>query len=329
MSNVCLLDPALPSVDGEPSDNLGDSIISEAIIKELQDLRPFRFHRVPTKRKLTTGELELARKADIVLLGGSNLLSSNLRQYNQWKISASIRNIISPPLTDVVCCGTGWWQYQGAPTYRTRLFYSRVLSPKALHSVRDRYTEIKLKRCGINNVVNTSCPTLWSLHGCETNHRRGKNIVFTLTDYKRDIDCDNALVSLLGSVASGELSFFPQGLYDVEYLRSLDSFRAHRSRITILSRSLKSLNDLAASEDSVYVGTRLHCGARFLQHGRNALIVAVDNRAAEIKMDIGLPVVPRGDLQTISCWLGGLTEWAPIELPLDEIKRWKQQFVSD
>ncbi len=329
MSHICLLDPALPSIDGEPSDNLGDSIISEAIMKELQDLRHFQFHRLPTKRKLTTSELELAREADIVLLGGSNLLSSNLRRYNQWKISASVRNLISPPLTDVICCGTGWWQYQAAPTYRTRLFYSRVLSPKRLHSVRDRYSEIKLRRCGIENVVNTSCPTLWSLHGRETNHRQGKNIVFTLTDYMRDVDRDNALISLLGRVANGEMAFFPQGIHDVEYLRSLDSFRAYRSRIAILPRSLKSLNDLASSEDTVYVGTRLHCGARVMQLGRNALIIAVDNRAAEIKKDIGLPVVLRDDFPTISRWLAGLTDWAPIELPLDGIKQWKQQFASD
>jgi hypothetical protein len=64
-----------------------------------------------------------------------------------------------------------------------------------------------------------------------------------------------------------------------------------------------------------------------MQLGRDALIIAVDNRAAEIKKDIGLPVVPRGDLHTISCWLAGLTDWAPIELPLDGIKQWKQQFA--
>jgi hypothetical protein len=66
-----------------------------------------------------------------------------------------------------------------------------------------------------------------------------------------------------------------------------------------------------------------------MQLGRNALIIAVDNRAAEIKKDIGLPVVLRDDLHTISCWLAGLTDWAPIELPLDAIKQWKQQFASD
>ena len=86
---------------------------------------------------------------------------------------------------------------------------------------------------------------------------------------------------------------------------------------------------MAASEDSVYVGTRLHCGARFLQQGRNALIIAVDNRAAEIKKDTGLPVVLRNDFETIRSWLEGLTDWAPINLPLDAIKQWKQQFASD
>ena len=228
MSHICLLDPALPRKDGNPLDNLGDCVISEAIIKELEDLRLPQIHRLPTKRKLKASELQLVREADIVLLGGSNLLSSNLRRYNQWKISASIRNLIWPPLTNVICCGTGWWQYQGAPTVRTRMFYSRVLSPNKLHSVRDQYSVTKLRQCGIENVVNTSCPTLWSLHGRETNHRQGKNIVFTLTDYKKDAARDNALISLLGNVASGEMAFFPQGLKDEKYLRSLASYKAHK-----------------------------------------------------------------------------------------------------
>ena len=53
-----------------------------------------------------------------------------------------------------------------------------------------------------------------------------------------------------------------------------------------------------ANTEFDYVGTRLHAGILALNYRKRTLIIAVDNRAAEMKTDINLPVIARGDLES-------------------------------
>ncbi|MGC4050776.1 MAG: polysaccharide pyruvyl transferase family protein [Paludibaculum sp.] len=88
-------------------------------------------------------------------------------------------------INDGVLFGVGWWQYQGPVTRFTSRFYKRVLSGHRLHSVRDGYTATKLREAGIANVVNTGCPSMWSLDGMVSNRQmlRTEDCLLMLTDY--------------------------------------------------------------------------------------------------------------------------------------------------
>ena len=330
MSKIALLDPSLPEAAGLEADNLGDCIIYDAIKGVLADLFPTEeIVRFPTKRSLTRDEVDLIKQCRLIFLGGTNLLSGNLAAYNQWKINSSIISMLRPPaVSGVVALGVGWWQYQEHTTLRTRLFYRRVLHSDLIHSVRDEYTRSKLSALGVAKVVNTSCPTLWSLDGQSTRRIGQESIAFALTDYNQVPEVDNALIALLLEHSSRPLIFFPLGRGDIEYITSLSGYRANRSRITLMKRSLDELAAVASDERVSYVGTRLHCGIRFLQSGRGALILAVDNRASEIHRDTGLPAVPRRDIDSIRAWLCGERDFGPIRVPVKDIADWKAQFAS-
>ena len=59
---------------------------------------------------------------------------------------------------------SGW---RGAQKYGQHIgaytahIYKRILSSEFMHSVRDSFTEEQLRSVGINNVINTGCPTMW------------------------------------------------------------------------------------------------------------------------------------------------------------------------
>jgi hypothetical protein len=331
MKPIVLLDPSLPGVDQTEPDNLGDVIIKDAVERILRELFPHaEITRLPTKRPLSGAEVETVRRSAWAFLGGTNLFSADLATYNQWSIDATWRSILWPKFTGVIALGVGWWQYQGPTTTRTRLFYKRILSRNYTHSVRDHYTENRLHDMGVSNVLNTSCPTVWELNGLPTKRRSSPagDIVFTLTDYARNVGLDNRLIETLLDHASGKLFFFPQGSRDVEYIESLATFRSNRSEIETLPRNVRVFNALAATPGVTYVGTRLHGGIRFLQYGRDALIICVDNRAAEIHNDVGLPAVQRDDFASVGAWLDGAKDFGEICAPLDEIGKWKSQFSS-
>src|SRR3984957_11184787 len=117
MPRVCLLDPSITSRDGLPPGNLGDLIIRQAVVRELSEMLPdFEWVSVPTQMPLTADELELAAGSDLLIVGGTNLLSSHMQQYKQWHISAAE----AARLQRVVLMGAGWWQDQGEPGAYTR-----------------------------------------------------------------------------------------------------------------------------------------------------------------------------------------------------------------
>ncbi len=329
MKPIVLLDPSLPGVDQTDSDNLCYVIIKDAVEGVLRELFPrAEIVRLPTKRPLSRSETDTVRRSAFAFLGGTNLFSADLAVYNQWNMDSTWRSILWPKFTGVIALGVGWWTYQGATTTRTKLFYKRILSRKYSHSVRDRYTENRLHDMGISNVLNTSCPTVWELNGLPTKRKTppGGDIVFTLTDYNQNVDLDNRLITTLLDRASGKLYFFPQGSRDVEYIESLETFCGNRSRIEVQPRKVRVFNELASTPGLTYVGTRLHGGIRFSQYGRDALIICVDNRAAEIHKDIGLPAVQRDDFDGVGAWLDGTKDFGEIRAPLDEIRKWKSQF---
>lgn len=330
-NKVALFDPSLWTNEGERSINLGDVIIHEAVDKYLKIIfSGSEFTRLSSHRLPSGKLLEEVQKSSFVFFGGTNALSSDLKKYNQWKLPVPNR-LVWPfmfPVNDVILMGVGWWQYQDSPTEYTRAFYKRALSHKYVHSVRDSYTEQKLRQLGFDNIVNTGCPTMWELNGLDVAARKGgtENCLFTLTDYMKNPGADDKVIEEILAGYKGRIFFFPQGSQDLEYIASLGSYQKHSRRITVINRTFEDYVATLTENDVDYIGTRLHAGIKALQLKKNVLILSVDNRAAEISKDTGLPVVSRDEIEKISLWIGGKKMFNEIRMPEGAIEQWKKQF---
>jgi polysaccharide pyruvyl transferase WcaK-like protein len=179
---------------------------------------------------------------------------------------------------------TGWDRY-------SKRLIRYMLSRKGLHSVRDSFSEKKLKSMGIKNVLNTGCPTMWNLtpeHCAAIPKSKAKNVMCTLTDYCRDEQNDKAMLDIL--LANYETVYlWLQGSEDLAYIRQL----GYEDKLVLVESTLKDYDAVLAQDDLDYVGTRLHAGIRALSKGHRSLIISIDNRAACISADTGLPIVKR------------------------------------
>ncbi len=314
---LTLLNPAIAS------ENLGDYIIEQAVKDELGRIMPDQqIIDLPTQEIVGRRSFRLARTADYRIVGGTNLLSSHMLRYRQWKIGIFNARRIGPS----VLMGVGWWQYQDDPDLYTRLVLQSVLSADSLHSVRDNYTKEKLAGLGFNNVLNTSCPTVWSLtpEHCQTIPlSRSKEVVVTITDYHSDPKNDRTLFQMLHETYD-RVFFWPQGSGDLRYAAELGAL----SGVTTIHPSVAAFDALLSERGVDFVGTRLHAGIRAMQKGRRAIIVSVDNRSVEISRDIGLPVVQRGDNEALARQIN--SDWETrLTLPTENIAKWKSQFKHD
>lgn len=311
--SIALFNPSIAT------ENVGDLIIIDSVLQELKRIFPNEgVVGLPTQDIIGAVSKRVAAKANHRIVGGTNLLSSHMLRYKQWKINL----LDTLGLRDVTLMGVGWWQYQNSPDIYTKTVLRRVLSSKKIHSVRDEYTKSKLATIGINNVINTGCPTMWNLtpdHCIKIPTVKAESVVLTLTDYYKSPENDRQLINLAKKLYR-RVYFWPQGSGDLDYLHTLGA-----SDIKPIPATLDAFNVLLESENSLdFVGTRLHGGVRALQKLRRALILAVDNRAREISKDTFLPVLERNDFSGIEEWI---TNPLPIRLKInfDAIETWRKQ----
>ncbi len=271
------LDPSLHSA------NRGDDIIADAVRRVWAVLGEPEPPRFPTQRRPSPDELSDALRCDHLVIGGTNILSSNMPWYRQWKL---LPQDVHALRSRVLLLGVGWWQYQGKPNAYTRWVLRTALRKTGPHSVRDEYTARRLRALGLPT-RNTGCPTTWWLPDePESRAERADEVVFSLTDYKRDPESDLWLFDMLRQRYDNVL-FWPQSQRDVRYAQRL------RIDAEILAGTLPAFDAALAHGRRDFVGTRLHGGIRALSHGCRATIVAVDNRATEMGADMGLPVASR------------------------------------
>jgi len=332
MPRLALLDPSLKDHTGAPSHNLGDLIIYDSVKKVIDEIfSHWEVDRFATHSPYRDSDCSKINKSDVVILGGTNALCS-YRGGASWYYPHEGWFFLFPRIRQNILLGVGWGTgYPDRPSKHMAIFYHRILSKKWLHSVRDDFTRANLAAIGIRNVINTGCPTLWRIKNFRNLRRNpaADNCLFTLTDYAKEPVLDNRLIQLLAESVSGRLVFFPQGDEDLEYINALAAYDRYKSRIEILDRNFSSLKSLVATQNSFfYVGTRLHCGIFCLQHGWDALILEVDNRAKEMAKDFCLPVLQRTNISQIEPWIKGALDLGTMRLPLDNIRRWKEQFKT-
>ncbi len=318
-NTMLLWTPGIESHGGRPSANLGDLIIEEAVETELREIFPERrIEKVATHRRFGPVQRRKAREAGLIIIGGSNLLSSYMDGYFQWDLT--MVNAISA--RGSVLMGAGWWRDQGVANRYTKILLNLVLSRKYHHSVRDSQAQAHLEEIRIPKVLNTACPTMWKLAEMDLAGLRtapARKVLCMLTDYDAEPELDRRFLGLLKECYE-TVYLWPQGLGDEIYAREL-GFDG-----VLLDRKLEALDrTLAEESDLDYVGTRLHGGVRCLKAGKRCLTLEVDNRAREIGKDTGLPTVAREDLEAVRRWTKG-SEPMRLRLPEENIRAWKEQF---
>ena len=302
------------------TDNLGDQIIMQAVEKEIREIYPKDFFvHIGTHDQIGPTGREFARKAALGIVGGTNLLCANWLYKRQWKVGLADFWRMGNP----VLMGVGWHFYQRKTDFATRWMLRHLLSKRYINSVRDNYTEQRVREMGITNVINTGCPTMWNLtpeHCAAIPSGKAENAIITVTAYRHNPELDRQWIELVLSKYK-RVYFWPQMFDDMKYAQDIAG-----NRLTILDASLAAYDDVLANKNVDFIGTRLHGGVRALQHKRRSLIIEVDNRATEISRDTGLPTVKRDDLAAINQWIEKPSRTV-ITMPWDHIARWKAQFL--
>lgn len=299
--------------------NLGNQIIMEAVYKHLKEIFPMDFFFKLPNMEITDHTLQYIGWSDLLFFGGTNALCGEMNKYSQWGLNKKNYKKIK----NIILMGMGWWQYQDVVNKYTRRLLESSLSSIYFHSVRDSYTEKKLNSIGLCNVINTGCPTLWDLteqHCSVIPKRKSDEVVFTITDYMKNLSRDKAIFDELKKNYS-KIHVWIQGMGDYEYLNS----NLNCKDVTFIGPDLRYYDDFLSKNDVDYVGTRLHAGIRALQHKKRTIIIGIDNRAQEMKRDFNIPVVPESELYGLAEKLNSFLD-IKIKLPVEQIERWKKQF---
>jgi Polysaccharide pyruvyl transferase len=299
------------------SDNLGDEIIMDAVNEITKDIfKDSHLIHLPTHEFLSFLSHRILSRSKLAIFGGTNIGGSRNWRVNPWDCFF---------IENLVFLGVGWGSYSIKPNSYWRFLYTKMLDKNLLHSVRDNYTKKQMNKMGIENVINTACPTMWNLtqQHCSDIPRKKKNsVVLTFTSYNQSVTHDSKVVEILNRNYE-TIYFFPQHPKDEQHMRSICNTQSIES-VVYLPPNINGL-DASFVEHVDYVGTRLHAGIRALQNKIRTLVLGVDNRAFEISRDTGIAVVDRSDYDGIHQWINSDDE-TRIKLPELEIQSWRNQF---
>lgn len=314
LDKIVIFDTALDSK------NLGDGIIMDYCEKQLSDIIPVReATHIHTHIEPDVNELSSLDTAELKILCGTNLLSGFMRSYGLWKIPHSLRGYYN-----IVSMGIGFDSEDPKFDLYSKLLFKSIFSRNRFLSVRDSFTENKLHRMGIKNAINTSCPTMWKLtpeHCRQVPRKKSSIVVCTLTDYNKDVNSDTEILNVLFNEYE-KVFYWPQGDGDLEYIKEIGCL----DKVCLIERSLEAYDQLLRNNCIDYVGTRLHAGIRALNYQRRTIIVSIDNRARSIARDSNLPIIERESISDkLVNWINSeyITD---IKIPLENIKKWKEQF---
>lgn len=314
IKKIVLYNPAISSL------NMGDHIIFDGANNQLEDLLNQAFVVEISTHLPVSRYLRHTKDFDYKFVCGSNLLRGKMnRLFRQWDINIFNASQVGP----CILVGAGWWQYGDEPNLYTKKLYKKVLSSNYYHSVRDSYTEKQLNKMGFNNVINTACPTMWSLtkeHCKDIPKEKAKEVVCTITDYNQDIERDSKLFQILCDNYEN-VYLWIQGTKDYEYFQKLN---IKNQKVQIISPNMKSY-DSVLEKDIDYVGTRLHAGVRALQKKKRTIIIGIDNRAIEKQKDFNLTCINRDEIEALEEKINSIFS-TEINIPIDNINKWKSQF---
>lgn len=298
-----------PSISSE---NVGDQIIQSYISDIMDEL--FNEHltvTMPTRSRLTDRNYAYFDTADYRFVCGTNLIASDMDKRKQWDLARSDMKRIR----NVVLLGIGWWQYQDESNRYAVKLLCNILNLTILHFIWDSYMERKFKSIQIENIVNTICLTMCGLTTGKISfipHKKVNVVIETLTDYMQDDQMDTVMMDCLFR-KDKKFYLWLQVIKDYKQLERL----CLTEKVEILSLTLGAFESVLQSNVD-YVGIRLY--------GKRDIIIVVDNRVLEISKDTNLTVAERSNV--IENLKSKINEnfAMQIQLPIDNIKLWKEQF---
>lgn len=325
INKTLLLDTSVASL------NIGDEIIVDSIRRNFPKLFDDNYiYSLPThtlhfsllQRLLYRKKMKTYSNADQKFLCGTNALYINmLRPLPGWNVDIFNLSLVK----GTICFGVGTGVNSASVNWYTRYLYSKVLSKKYIHSVRDESAKVFLENLGFK-AYNTGCPTIWGLTPdlCTgIPNSKSKSVVFTLTCYQPDRTRDKAMIDILRENYN-HLYFWPQTMEDLDYLKTLTD-----DQPTIISPNLLSY-DKILDTDIDYVGNRLHGGIRALQHAKRTIIISIDYRAENMSKNYNLPIIKRESiLAELADKINAKWETRVEGIDFNLIKQWKSQFLSE
>ncbi|MBD9048803.1 MAG: hypothetical protein EGR46_07675 [Ruminococcus sp.] len=298
--------------------NQGDFIIMDNCIKNLKYIIDINKAEYVSTHILPQNDFY---DSSLKFLCGTNALSGDLKKYGLWKIPHNLLKY-----NNIILFGVGFDTFSKDSTYYTRALLKTILKKNAIHSVRDSFSEKKLKSMGIKSVLNTCCPTMWGLtpeHCKNIPQEKSDKVISTITDYLQDFENDKKMLDIL-TECYDTVYLWLQGDGDKEYLNKL----GYSDKVIIIDNNLKAYDNVLENKNVDYVGTRLHAGIRALSYKRRSLIISIDNRAECIASDTGLPILKRKDICELKNIITGKIQTA-IKLPVKNIETWKAQFNKE
>lgn len=321
MEKLTLIDTSIGST------NRGDDIIMHCIKEEMEEvLRKYHvlhvsshlrnFHALECIGALPDSANEISCSRYKVVCG-TNLLSNNMfHRSNQWNIGL----LDCRPIEGAVLMGVGALAGTDLNWY-TKKLYRKVLSRELIHSVREKKAEKIVSDLGLR-CLNTGCPTLWKLtpEFCEEIPTHKKNsVVVTLTDYRRDIERDRLLIDIVKKKYD-QIYFWPQGIYDVSYLKSIADIKG----IEVIPANVKAFEEVL-KKDVDYVGTRMHAGIFAMRHKVRSVIVSLDERMDSMAVSMPQNTISCKKLDQLHRMIDMPLETA-VQLNWTAIDVWKDQF---
>lgn len=326
MRKILLLDTSIGT------SNMGDFIIMECVREEMRFLLEDAFVYNISTHLPAFSEYAVFRNSytvqnyancDWKFAGGSNLLVKNLlTHYPQWNINL----FNSKPLNGTVLIGVGAGAGETTNSY-TRMVYNKVLNSEYYHSVRDERSKKYVEELGLK-ALNTGCVTMWMLtpEFCKNiPTKKASRVVFTLTavpNNKPVDERDQYVIDILKRCYE-KVYFWVQGDGDLEYINRL----ANTDGIKIIPPKVEEYKNLLLEDDLDYIGTRLHGGIYAMRHKKRAIIIAIDERATEINKKNHLNCIPKSEIVKELPEMIEAEFETKIEMPFDEIQKWKGQFI--
>lgn len=310
--------------------NHGDDIIMKSVYNEFRNLLKNNYrlnyatHLVNYTALLTDkAKIAAANNAEYKFICGTDLLWEQIwKQIRCRTLQFSLINIYPNVYKNAICLGVGS-KNMGKLDSITKKIYKRNLSSTFIHSVRDNAAEKTLDSMGFK-VINTGCPTLWSLtkeHCADipTHKAESDRVVFALTSENRNPEQDKATIDILRRNYK-KLYFWVQHWTDDKYLKELTDI----SDIELVF-SLDEY-DRILNTDIDYVGTRLHGGVYALQHKKRAIVISIDHRALGMSVENNLPCISRNKIDKLDELINSSFE-TNIKLNSEGIKIFKNQFM--